>query len=1611
MNDSARGRVGRLLASCGDSVWSEPARLRTLLADAGAALGEVEALVAALEEGVPHALRCEQADSGGNDSQRRILFRRLSNRVSQNRGIAKDAARWAAETWGLAVGVAPPAPPQPTQPSGVSSRPVGDEILTQFQRRLAAATSRSPLLRLRMSPRGRLLDCSRLSAAASGLPEKLLRSIVDGRSVTIDLDRRAVASGRRYASFSPGEPASPGGPAIEQGVIGAIGAGLSPSPDELRIAQQTELYDLLDRRMRRHAELAARETGVHTLWLGYPLIFYSAAGHEDDHWALAPAFLWPLSITLDHRHEGRLRLERADAAGRVQVNRALAAWAIRRLGLQLEEPADDALENLDWASLPELVESLRLQFRDLPGCALQGPLSPIPAAQELRKQGRPAMLHAAVLGYFRWQNEAILADLEKIREAGPLGGAIAALSPAHRGSAEVPPSPSEADRYLTLDADFSQQRVVWRARSSQGLVVHGPPGTGKSQTIANVICDALAHEKTVLMVCQKHAATRIVLENLRQAGVGELCLEIRDAEKDRIAVFKAIRQQVDQLSQAGQETGAADAERRRAALAEQITALEQELDDFARALHEPHPQIGVSYLEARAHEGRLHLAQPGLRPSSALASLTRMLSAAELDAAGEKLDTLEWLFRQSEAWRNPWKHRRGLAAPPPLLREDVGRWADALRQADRAHQQAIAEFGAGWTLAAVEDGWLELSQRLVASCRQVLGDPPTLAALRCFLTKLADQPGAGQSLRSTCREALALSEKVRAAPLSPECHALYGGRCLESLRELTLLCGQLARFRRRPLRWVSPGYFALARRLQSLHPPCRKAMWPALDELAAYLEGRKLRAELANMHRSLAAAACPGDDDETAQLAFSKTAQEALVLAEWLVELQSSHPWAPLLVEAVLNEDAQRLGAALDSAEQSLARAPLARAVIEQLAPLAEFLEEAALAPPTSLALAGAPLANWLDSLENGLDALESLIAFEAESSRLPPPLRGLLDQLAKSPEPTTGAAESQVDAGGWKNRVLCSALAAWRDRWHEEHPLLSTLSPESHRAKAEELARRLDEKRALESDAILGVWRRRQRSRVDQPWRRVFQLRRSRYGESRRLREAIAIGLPLGLLDLRPCWLVSPSAASQVLPLAPGLFDLVIFDEASQCPVEQAAPSMFRGKTLLISGDEKQLPPTSFFSPTAEIDEPWRLEGRLDAEDSPADADSEASDAPVARSCEQLHRAHLLEAEDLLSAVVGALPEEQLRVHYRSRHPALVEFSNQAFYSGALESPPSVSGCGGDQTPIDYQHVIGEYRHRTNVAEAKRVVEIVKELWRGGSSPTVGVVTFNQPQRELIEDLLEEECERDAEFASRYECEIARRGQNQDVGFFVKNLENVQGDERDLMIFSTTFSADASGRFYRRFGPVGAVGGERRLNVAVTRAKVKVIVVGGMPLAEISDALGPEPVDPEALTPKCYLQLYLAYALAVSRGDQAAAERVLARLSGEARQRRFETPRHSPLADDVQKAIEEMGYTVQRNVGDGGFSLALAVRRREGASGYLLGIDCDGAAWLPGRGARLREVWRTRMLIDRGWRLHRLWSARWWYHRQREIDRLKQALAEAECHSPTTAAQNPDRH
>ncbi len=325
------------------------------------------------------------------------------------------------------------------------------------------------------------------------------------------------------------------------------------------------------------------------------------------------------------------------------------------------------------------------------------------------------------------------------------------------------------------------------------------------------------------------------------------------------------------------------------------------------------------------------------------------------------------------------------------------------------------------------------------------------------------------------------------------------------------------------------------------------------------------------------------------------------------------------------------------------------------------------------------------------------------------------------------------------------------------------------------------------------------------------------------RLRQVVSVGskTPDGdpLFDLCPVWLCSPETVAQIFPCQP-VFDVLVFDEASQMRLEESLPVLVRARRVVIAGDPKQLPPTRFFESAVA-----------------------ASDEDDVENEQDLFEQQQGEVEDLLAAALGLdIQQCYLDVHYRSRNADLIAFSNEYFYASRLQPIPGHPSRIETTLPVELEHVNGTYDRRRNEAEAARVVEIVKELLARKDPPSIGIACFNLVQRDLIAEGLDESAAQDLAFAKRLEQARARQGAGSFEGLFVKNLENVQGDERDYIIISTTYGPDKTGAFHRRFGPLGRSGGGRRLNVLVTRARQKVHLLTSIPPRMYHSLPNPEP-------------------------------------------------------------------------------------------------------------------------------------------------------------------------
>lgn len=445
-------------------------------------------------------------------------------------------------------------------------------------------------------------------------------------------------------------------------------------------------------------------------------------------------------------------------------------------------------------------------------------------------------------------------------------------------------------------------------------------------------------------------------------------------------------------------------------------------------------------------------------------------------------------------------------------------------------------------------------------------------------------------------------------------------------------------------------------------------------------------------------------------------------------------------------------------------------------------------------------------------------------------------------------------------------------------------------------------------------------------------------------------------ILKVFPCFLLSPETVSEVFPLNEKMFDIVIFDEASQMYVENAIPTIFRGKQVVIAGDDKQLRPTSTFNSRINEDEDEEVD--------------------------EFENAAALEEESLLDLAKVNYDNVHLNYHYRSAYDDLINFSNYAFYGATLQVSPNLKSISEYGMPIERIMVDGRWINRENQKEAEETVNIIAKLFKERKSKeTIGVITFNINQKSLIEELLEKRAQEDKEFKDIYIEEIDRQENNEDVSLFVKNIENVQGDERDIIIFSIAYAKNENGRVSLNFGSLSQDGGENRLNVAISRAKKKIYVITSIEPEELG-------VDSSKNNGPKLFKKYLQYVREVSNGNKDSAQIILNSVLDSKVERDTDRKHDSEFEAEVYDQLINRGYKVDTQVGVSGYKIDMAIYDTK-TSSYILGIECDGATYHSSKSARERDIHRQRYLESRGWKITRIWSKHWWRNPKGEIDKI----------------------
>ncbi|HAK76382.1 MAG TPA: DNA helicase, partial [Runella sp.] len=1121
------------------------------------------------------------------------------------------------------------------------------------------------------------------------------------------------------------------------------------------------------RKLSRTERFIEEERGSEDLYVGYPFVRGKLMDGTVIH---APLVYFPVTLQKNEENVAYWELRRRPEPTLLNRSFLLAYGYFNQVTIP-DELLEKNLEELSRDSLvfrTELYEllkesALKLNFNQ---AIFQDTLQYFDECSKsdlelLEQNGELKLYPEAVLGIFPQAGSYLAPDYEAL-----ISQEEKRVDDEEASAFSVPIK--EANTFTAFPQDASQEQALLRVKQGESLVVEGPPGTGKSQLIANLMTDFAARGKRVLLVCQKRVALDVVYERLRQVGVAPFAALIHDFKNDRADLYAQLDAQIGQVDEYQKQNYALDSivlERQFLQVSRSIEQLCSELNAFKEALFDAN-ECGLSPKE-------LYLTSSSQEANSPIPQFRQFRFDDRLETFLQKLRRLEQYQRFLPS-PHPWEERVdfsriGITAVKNTIEEAI--------QTYEYTQKSTSEW-LGQTLNAAHLRQLHRLDTQVRTWQERLQLPMLWdffeRSVSGKMTKSLAQwlPKAhksGQKLMggSVLMDELSTSELPRfehrlqaliQARQSVVKWLFYSDK--DYFRDLTVSLG---------LTLELTDLYQLRQRLEN-----RKALEQWVDEvenkLAISIRERSMSQTLLRWEEVAAAM------EQAAQLQLEMQ-QNAPFLAN--LALKGKDEWASVTKQLLTL--ASEFSGKYQRWQRYLTQGQLLR------------LEESA--------AYGAELKK---ALEVNFDAL---VEMDSLKNELPESEREIYERLQ------TETLHSWIDV------VQNSLRLAWLAHLEEKNPVLRAVSSLKMSQWEEELQQLIEQKQAL-SREILGMQLR------EQTYKEISFNRLQNRTTYRELQHQVTKKRKIWpvrklmehhaeeVFRLVPCWMASPETVSAVFPLRHGLFDVVIFDEASQCYAEYGIPAIYRAKQAVIVGDSKQLAPYDLYR---------------------ARYENETEEEQVA-----------LEVESLLDLAKHFYSDTLLQGHYRSRSLDLIDFSNQHFYKNKLQLLPHFQDINESIPAIEYAKVDGVWEQNRNTIEAERVVELVKMLQNEQPNASVGVVTFNYPQQQLIEQLLHETVEQ------------GEGGWKK--SFFVKNIENVQGDERDIIIFSVGYAPDVRGRFRAQFGSLNARGGENRLNVAVTRARQKVYVV---------TSIWPDQLQVETAVhsgPKLF-KSYLAYALNVSSG------------------------------------------------------------------------------------------------------------------------------------------------
>ena len=1040
------------------------------------------------------------------------------------------------------------------------------------------------------------------------------------------------------------------------------------------------------------------------------------------------------------------------------------------------------------------------------------------------------------------------------------------------------------DFAIPLDVDSSQFEAVVESGRGKSFILQGPPGTGKSQTITNMIANALFQGKRVLFVAEKMAALSVVQSRLERIGLGAFCLELHSNKVTK----KHFLEQMEKVLKTTkiQQPEAFQAE------SDELFAERKELINYMQAIHSP-TDSGISLYDCLSEYLKLDCEE-----IDASQLPDEMLSVGKTKSYQEHAVRLQAILQlvgkikgNALSGLEPLDNRQAslddIKASLQKINDIYGQYENLRDEHNRQYPFPVAD---EQDLLWLSDFTKEITAIDTLNTRLLdcSDDAKVTEDLKHVISLHKEQEEAKDYIGSICSEDI----------------------CRENVDELKALWDDIQ------MKWLLPRYFAkkgFLRRMQQYGHVRADDVYPLLQQVKRYQDCSQ---ELSDSPTDIAGFF----DTATMNAAdrwdvMGKTVDRLPVLSRLIEDYGHRKNSKSSLLKDALAQSFQAGWASFKTAylDSSKTLSDHHR----QMTALCRHLSSLVSDCPDTMT-AATKSGEWLQAFGGIKDWY---LWIEEKRQLTASGLSAIAEQMEQGLQP-----QEALDAfmkGIW-HRIIVKTV--------DSNPQLRTFNGLLFNQQIEKYKRDTRRFQELSKEVLYSRLASHVPSALtaSSDGSEVSILKRNinNGGRGTSIR-GIIDSIPTLLPRLCPCMLMSPLSVAQFLDLGTEKFDLVIFDEASQMPTSEAVGAIARGRALIVVGDSKQMPPTSFFTST-----------QVDEEE--ADIDDMES---ILDDCNTL-----------------SMKEYQLNWHYRSKHESLIAFSNIQYYDNHLLTFPSVDDKDVKVRMIKIDGVYDKGKTRSNPDEAKAIVaEVVRRLKDPElSKRSIGIISFSKVQQNLIEDMLYEVLDQNAE--------LKETAVNSEEPLFVKNLENVQGDERDIILFSVGYGPDKYGKVSMNFGPLNNTGGERRLNVAVSRARYEMLVFSTLSSGQIdlrrSNAKG-----------VAGLKYFLEFAENGLLPDQ--------------QQDGGGSSNDHVMTEQIADAIRQEGFLATTNIGRSHFKIDIAVSTKEAPNKYILCIMCDGKNYYETKTTRDREIVQPSVLQMLRWNTMRVYSIDWYENRSRVVQQI----------------------